>query len=222
MAKYNYTLQHVPGQMNPTVDVLSKNTLTAIPLELITMPWQNPNGTILSTKHVGHPAHSSAEKMSPLTISTQSFSGPIPWIPGPMCRQVFDIIHGLSHPLRRSTAQLVKPKFIWQGITKDAKDWVHAFTSGKTLKIHRHADSGVGTFPKPQRCFAHIHVDVVVPLPTSQGHHYLITVINHSTCWPKALPNETAMSASLLGWKVRFGIPEHITSDRGTTFTSQL
>ncbi|XP_068228090.1 uncharacterized protein [Palaemon carinicauda] len=87
--------------------------------------------------------------------------------------------------------------------------------------------SGVGTFPQPHSWFAHIHVDVVGPLPTSQGHRYLFTIIDCSTHWPDAIlmsiATSTSCSSALLsGWMTRFGIPEHITSDRGTTFTSQL
>ncbi|XP_068200699.1 uncharacterized protein [Palaemon carinicauda] len=88
-------------------------------------------------------------------------------------------------------------------------------------------DSGLGAFTQPQWCFANIHFNLVGPLPTSQGHLYLFNVIDQSTHWPEAIHMETAKSASctsalLLGWIERFGIPKHITSDRGTTFISPL
>ncbi|XP_068234398.1 uncharacterized protein [Palaemon carinicauda] len=81
--------------------------------------------------------------------------------------------------------------------------------------------------PQPQRRFAHIHMDIVGLLPTSQGHRYLFTVIDHSTCWPEAIPMETSTfpsctSALISRCIARFGIPEHINSDWGTTFTFQL
>ncbi|KAK3893046.1 hypothetical protein Pcinc_003124 [Petrolisthes cinctipes] len=95
-----------------------------------------------------------------------------------------------------------------------------SFFSRKLLK-------GLGAFHQPQRRFAHIHVDVVCPLPPSEGHRYLFTIIDRSTRWPEAIPMTNATSAfctaALLSrWISRFSIPEHITSDRGTTFTSQL
>ncbi|XP_068229359.1 uncharacterized protein [Palaemon carinicauda] len=83
-------------------------------------------------------------------------------------------------------------------------------------------------------CHMHIVFDclqqnglVVRPLPISQGHRYLFAVISNSNRWPEAIPMETATSASCISallsvWIARFGVPEHITSDRGTTFTSQL
>ncbi|XP_068238499.1 uncharacterized protein [Palaemon carinicauda] len=77
------------------------------------------------------------------------------------------------------------------------------------------------------RCIVHMHVEVVRSLPTSQEHCYLFTIIDRSTCWPEAIPMETATptsckSALLPRWIVISGIPDHITSNRGTTFTSQL
>ncbi|XP_068246877.1 uncharacterized protein [Palaemon carinicauda] len=95
-----------------------------------------------------------------------------------------------------------------------------AFFSRKLSK----AESGYYTFDpssRPQslrRCS---------PLPTLKGHLYLFTVIDRSTGWPEVIPMELATSASctsalLSGWIAKFGIPEHVTSDRGTTFTSQL
>ncbi|XP_068205299.1 uncharacterized protein [Palaemon carinicauda] len=79
----------------------------------------------------------------------------------------------------------------------------------------------MGTFHQPQGCFTCIQVDDVCPLLTLQGYCYLFTR------WSEAIPMETATSmsctlASLSGWIAKFGIPEYITSDRGTTFTSKL
>ncbi|XP_068227683.1 uncharacterized protein [Palaemon carinicauda] len=88
-------------------------------------------------------------------------------------------------------------------------------------------DSRVSIFPQPQHSFSDIHVNVVGLLPTSRGNHYLFSVIDRSTRWFETIPMQPAMSAShtlslLSGRMARFGIPEHITSDMDTTFTSQL
>ncbi|XP_068203699.1 uncharacterized protein [Palaemon carinicauda] len=83
---------------------------------------------------------------------------------------VFDFIHGLSHHSCRSTSQLLKTKFIWHGISKDAMDLVQACTSCQTSKVHRHTDSGMGTFPQPRRRFTHIHVNVITAYnPAANG-----------------------------------------------------
>ncbi|XP_068246520.1 uncharacterized protein [Palaemon carinicauda] len=128
---------------------------------------------------------------------------PRPWIPALMRRHLFDSIHGLSHHGLShhsccSAAQLLKRKFIWHGITRDAKHWVRLY----------------------------FLTNFQSPLPTSDGHRYLFTVIDRSARCPETILLETATSAStsalLSGLIARFGIPEHITSDRGTAFTCQL
>ncbi|KAK3885064.1 hypothetical protein Pcinc_010718 [Petrolisthes cinctipes] len=152
---------------------------------------------------------------------------PRPWIPSSLRRHVFNLIHGLSHPSRRATTQLLTQKFIWHKISRDAGNWVRSCVPCQKSKVHRHTETSPGAFHQPQRRFAHIHVDVVGPLPPSDGHRYLFTIIDRSTRWPEAIPMANATSTScasslLSGWISRFGIPEHITSDRGTTFTSHL
>ena len=93
--------------------------------------------------------------------------------------------------------------------------------------MNRHFRAPVANFRLPSRRFAHIHVDVVGPLPPSQGFTHLLTVVDRFTRWPEAIPvtNTSALSlarAMLHNWVNRFGTPEHITSDRGSQFTSTL
>ena len=152
---------------------------------------------------------------------------PRPWIPEKFRRQVFEATHCLSHPSRRSTAKLLKEKFIWDSISKDAKNWTRACQSCQRAKIHRHTESGIGSFPQPSRRFGHVHVDIVGPLPPSQNFKYLFTIIDRSTRWPEAIPmvdasTESCVAALINHWIARFGLPDLITSDRGTVFTSTL
>ena len=117
---------------------------------------------------------------------------------------MFNVVHGLAHPSIKSTVKLIKSKFVWYAI-----------------KIP------IGKFPQPSRRFAQIHVDIVGPLPQSEGYRYLFTITDRATRWPEATPiyDETAEScagALLTSWVARFGLPEHITSDRGGAFISNL
>ena len=64
------------------------------------------------------------------------------------------------------------------------------------------------------------------PLPSSGDFRYLLTIIDRTTRWPDAIPLKEATAAScasgLLTWIGAHGIPEEITTDRGSTFTSSL
>ena len=65
------------------------------------------------------------------------------------------------------------------------------------------------------------------PLPESEGHCYLLTVIDRYSRWIEAIPltsitAQACAKALLRHWVARFGTPASIVTDRGRQFTSQL
>ena len=112
-------------------------------------------------------------------------------------------------------------------MNKDITAWSRTCVDCQRSKIHRHTKSSLGQFSQPTRRFGHIHVDVVGPLPISEGNRYLFTIIDRSSRWPEAVPMEEASTMScanalLNSWVSRFGLPEQMTSDRGSVFTSDI
>ncbi|XP_068229542.1 uncharacterized protein [Palaemon carinicauda] len=74
------------------------------------------------------------------------------------------------------------------------------------------------------RKFEHIHVDVVGPLPASGSSRYLLTIVDHSIRWLEATPISKATThacaeALLLSWISHFGVPNDITTNRGSAFS---
>jgi transposase InsO family protein len=74
---------------------------------------------------------------------------------------------------------------------------------------------------------AHLHVDLVRPLPPSPGHTYLFTIIDRTSRWPEAIllafiTTADCARALFAGWVSRFRVPATITSDRGAQFTCAL
>ena len=70
-------------------------------------------------------------------------------------------------------------------------------------------------------------MDLVGPLPPSNGFTYLLTVVDRFTRWPEAIPlsntiTHTCAQALVTLWIARFGVPMDMSSDRGSQFTSQL
>lgn len=70
-------------------------------------------------------------------------------------------------------------------------------------------------------------MDLVGPLPPSDSFTHLLTVVDRFSRWPEAIPLSDTTTAScvqalVFHWIARFGIPSHISSDRGPQFTSQL
>ena len=233
ISEFNCTLHHVPGKQNPVADALSRNSISAINvgLDYVNLASRQRSSTELPDLHDS----SSSLQWRDIPLDDTgtcvrcdvSLGRPRPWIPPDLRRHVFDLVHGISHPSARSTTSLLRQKFIWSGLSKDAKSWARACLACQSSKVHRHIESGIGSFQEPHRRFSHIHVDIVGPLPPSDDFRYLFTVVDRSTRWPEAVPMKSATASAcaaalLSSWISRFGVPSHITSDRGSSFTSQL
>ena len=83
--------------------------------------------------------------------------------------------------------------------------------------------------PRPvlQPRFQDVQCDLVGPLPPSEGHTHLLTLVDRTSRWFEAIPltepsSEQCCNAFIRGWVKNFGIPSKLSSDNGNTFTSRL
>ena len=75
--------------------------------------------------------------------------------------------------------------------------------------------------------FSQLEIDVVGPLPQSEGQRYLLTIICRTTRWVDALPMpeataENCVKAFIRGWVKQVGLPFEAVSDNGNTFISKI
>lgn len=150
-----------------------------------------------------------------------------PIVPVPFRREVFNLIHNLSHPGARATGNTIRARFVWNGLNRDVRQWTRICLSCQQSKTQRHTTAPLQRFDVPDQRFEDLHVDIVGPLPQSHGFSYLFTCIDRYTRWTEAIPmtNMTAEScarALMTGWISRFGVPNTIMSDRGAQFESNL
>ena len=148
-----------------------------------------------------------------------------PFVPLNFRRRIFDVIHGLGHPGVQRTKQSVAAKFVWPGLNRDVAQWARECMACQRAKIHKHTVPPIQEFEVPHRRFAHVHADLV-SMPVSNGCNHLLTLIDRFTRWPVAIPikdiaADTIVDAFAHNWVSVYGVPEVITTDRGSQFTSQ-
>ena len=151
---------------------------------------------------------------------------PHPFVPEQWRHMVFSTLHDLVHPSVHATCKLVARCFMWPGMNKDLSTWSQACCRCQLVNVYQHTVAPLGTFQPPTQHFQHVHIDIVGPLP-SRDHIYLFTIIDRYTRWPETIPMRDMTTAScvqafLHSWVRRFGIPVHLTSDRGAQFTSEV
>ncbi|CAH8592681.1 unnamed protein product [Schistosoma guineensis] len=152
---------------------------------------------------------------------------PRPFVPKSMRKLIYNNFHSLSHPGAKASTKLINARYIWPNLQKDVHKWVRECSACQQSKINRHTNSPIGVFSQPDARFAHVHIDLVGPLPRSNGFNYLFTCIDRFTRFPIAIPiaditAETVAKVFMQNWVTIFGTPITITTDRGAQFESEL
>ena len=148
-----------------------------------------------------------------------------PVVPLSMRQKVFEEVHGFSHFNSRHTASEAARHFWWPQIQKQVKAWAEACHRCQEVNTGRLTQSPLGDFPVPKTAASHIHIDVVGPLPQSNGFTGWLTITDrHSSLVMTALlHDQTAQSvitAIQMNWYQDKGCPKYITADQGTNFLS--
>nr|VZH98237.1 unnamed protein product [Spirometra erinaceieuropaei] len=233
ISQFTTDIRHIDGPKNEVADMLSRPSLSSLQLshgiDLCAMAAEQ--------QRVGCPGDESVSGLQLRDVPLTTGSGTIlcdvstpfhrPFVPASMRPAVFQTLHELSHPGIRASQKLLAERFVWPGMNKDVKAWARSCLSCQRNKVQRHNKSPPGTFPSPDARFSHVHLDVVGPLPPSNGFTYLLTCVDRYTRWTEAIPlpdvqAETIVKAFVSRWVAMFGAPSTVTTDRGAQFESAL
>ncbi|BHF61467.1 hypothetical protein SprV_0100444100 [Sparganum proliferum] len=233
ISQFTTDIRHIDGTKNEVADMLSRPSLSSLQLshgiDLCAMAAEQ--------QRVGCPGDEPVSGLLLKDVPLTTGSGTIlcdvstpfhrPFVPASMRQAVFQTLHGLSHPGIRASQKLLAERFVWSGMNKDVKAWARSCLSCQRNKVQRYNKSPPGTFPSPDARFSHVHLDVVGPLPPSNGFTHLLTCVDRYTRWAEAIPlpntqAETIVKAFVSRWVAMFGAPSTVTTDRGAQFESAL
>lgn len=148
------------------------------------------------------------------------------------CRQlVLNIAHECpvaGHFSHSKTYSKIATKFFWPGASNDTRMFCRSCDKCQKTSPKKVPPVSLVKMPIISEPFSRISMDIVGPVKpsSSQGHKYILTVIDWATGFPEAIPLKTTDSISvaeaLLSIFSRVGVPREILSDRGTNFTSKL
>ena len=230
ISQFCMTFEHIAGNSNVVADALSR-------IEAIDMPAILDSATIHHAQqsednNTDHELATSSLRLQPLVIAEHRIlcdtsSGVVrPYIPKNLRRTAFDVTHAPAHPSGRVTSRMIKEKFVWHGIKKDALKWSRECLPCQRAKIHRHACVPPTNIEVPNQRFNHVHLDLIV-IPLVENYRYCLTMIDRFSRWPHAIPlrdmqAETVAFALYSNWIATFGTPLAITTDQETQFESAL
>ena len=159
-------------------------------------------------------------------LSEVSQSKPRPLLPKNLRQFVIKQMH-YAHKGIKETTRLIASHYYWSDMKAEIARYVQTCDSCQSTNSTTITPPHYGKFEVPDQRFSHCHIDIVGPLPPSEGFKYILTVIDRTTRQLSALPvkepsAKACSQAFLLHYVALYGLPSACTSDQGSNFVSSL
>ena len=155
ISKFTTDIRHVQGKDNSVADTLSRATISEVQLGIDYLAMATAQQEDAEVQ--AYRTTSSSLQLKDIPFGAQgvtllcdmSTSRARPIVPAGWRRQIFDSIHGLSHPPVRTTRRLIASKFIWNGMEKQIGLWAKQCIACQSFKIHTHTKAPLKRFSVP-------------------------------------------------------------------------
>ena len=133
-----------------------------------------------------------------------------------------------GHFSTAKTESRLRRDFFWPRLSEEVRNFCRTCHQCQVGNLKRTPRAPLGTPAIPTEPFAHVCIDLVGPLSpaSSEGHRYVLTLVDKATRYPDAVPlrhiDSRTVSQALLGMFSHVGFPTTLTSDNGTQFTSEM
>ena len=229
ISQFTTDIRHISGKENPVADALSRNAVNSCRPNIFKMIAEEQERIGMRPGiNDPWPEHWDIQKHyeTEVAVDTRA-SQPRLIVPPKLTKAVFDSVHSIHHPGSKATKKAVSKFYIWPGLATDVSQWCKECSNCQASKVMKHNKTPFTPFQEPSYKFQAIHVDIVGPLPYSNGFSYLLTVVDRFSRWPVAIPMkgitaEECAQSLLTGWIQYYGVPSSIVTDRGRQFTSSL
>ena len=139
---------------------------------------------------------------------------------------VLNLLHHADHPGIKETTRRAARQYYWPKMRQNTADFVRSCHPCQIAKQSRTINPGVGDFEVPDKRFSFIHLDIVGPLPKSEGYSYLLTCYDRCSRWMEAYPlvrdSSEEVCRGFMEWVSRYGLPCVAFSDNGNAFVANL
>ena len=197
ISQFTSDIRHVSGTDNPVANTLSRVDIQAIHQIPPTIDFTAITAAQLTDRQLRHLKETSTSlKFSDIPIAGTNYTlvcdistgKQRPYVPLKFRYSIFERLHSLSHPGICATQHLLTSNYVWPQINANVRKWTRNCVQCQQNKIYRHTAALLSTFATPDARFDHIHIDLVGPLPPSDGFSYLLTCVDRFTRRVEAIP----------------------------------
>ena len=138
--------------------------------------------------------------------------------------------HILSrYPGQNKTVEMIRCDYTWPGLREFVKKYCKSCTTCMRAKLQRHKPYDLlKQIPIPERLWNSISMDFIETLPTSSGSDSILVIVDRLSKQAIFIPTTIHCTSEDLAVLFvthvfsKHGVPEHVTSDRGSEFVSRF